>query len=262
MIKDKKTRIVAVIPAHLDSIRFPKKILYPFHNLPMVEHVRRRALLCDTISKVLVATCDMEIADQVRKHGGKVIMTSNQHLTGTTRVAEAVEQIDCTHVLILQGDEPLLLPQHLDLIASYLVAEPDIDAWNVTGPINKSQELDRDSFVKCAVTEQGRILYCFRRSPGCFSGFDQQKSYIRKILGIIAFRKSSLIKLASLKPTRIEKAEFIEQMRIIEKGYNFHSVPVDQSTPSVNEPIDTMAILETLKNDPQQAALLKKILLN
>ena len=76
MSKDKKTRIVAVIPAHLNSIRFPNKILHLFHNLPMVEHVRRRALLCDTISKVLVATCDMEIADQVRKYGGKVVMTS------------------------------------------------------------------------------------------------------------------------------------------------------------------------------------------
>ena len=261
MSKDEKTKIVAVIPAHLDSIRFPKKILYSFHNLPMVEHVRRRAMLCDTISKVLVATCDEEIADQVRKYGGKVVMTSDQHLTGTTRVAEAVEQIDCTHILILQGDEPLLLPQHLDLIVSHLVAEPGIDAWNVTGPINKSEELDKHSFVKCAVTEQSRIIYCFRRSPS-HSDTDQQKSYIRKILGINAFRKSALMKLADLKPTRIEKAEFIEQMRIIEKGYNFRSVPVDYSTPSVNEPNDTIAILETLKNDRQQAALLKKILPN
>ena len=261
MSKDKKTRIVAVIPAHLDSIRFPKKILHPFYNLPMIEHVRRRVLLCDAISKVFVATCDMEIADQVRKHGGEVVMTSDQHLTGTTRVAEAVEQIDCTHILIIQGDEPLLLPQHLDLIVSHLVAEPGIDAWNVTGPINKPQELDRHSFVKCALTEQGRILYCFRRSPS-HSDIDEQRSYIRKILGIIAFRKSTLIKLAALKPTPIEKMEFIEQMRIIENGYSFYSVPVDHSTPSVNEPNDTIAVLESLKNDHQQAGLLKKILPN
>jgi len=261
MSKDEKTKIVAVIPAHLNSIRFPKKILYSFHNLPMVEHVRRRALHCEKISKVLVATCDEEIADQILKYNGEVIITSNKHLNGTTRVAEAIEQIDCTHVLILQGDEPLLLPQHLDLITSHLIAEPDVDAWNVTGPINNSHELDLHSFVKCAITKEHRILYCFRRSPSD-SDTDQQKSYIRKILGIIAFRKSTLIKLASFKPTRIEKAEFIEQMRIIEKGYNFRSVPVDYSTPSVNEPNDTIAILETLKNDRQQAALLKKILPN
>ena len=227
----------------------------------MVEHVRRRALLCNGISKVLVATCDEEIADEVRKYGAKVVMTSDQHLTGTTRVAEAVEQIDCTHVLILQGDEPLLLPQHLDLIVSHLVAEPGIDAWNVTGPINKPQELDRHSFVKCAVTEQGRILYCFRRSPS-HNDTDQQRSYIRKILGIIAFRKSILLEIANLDPSRIEKTEFIEQMRLIELGYSFRSVPVIQSTPSVNEPNDTIAILETLKKDTQQAALLKTILHN
>jgi 3-deoxy-manno-octulosonate cytidylyltransferase (CMP-KDO synthetase) len=84
---------------------------------------------------------------------------------------------------------------------------------------------------------------------------------MRKILGIIAFRKSSLIKLAALKPSRIEKTEFIEQMRIIENAYIFRSVPVDQSTPSVNEHNDTITILKTLKEDLQQAALLKKILL-
>ena len=80
--------------------------------------------------------------------------------------------------------------------------------------------------------------------------------------GIIAFRKSTLIKLAALKPSRIEKAEFIAQMRIIENGYSFYSVPVDHSTPSVNEPNDTIAILETFKNDHQQAVFLKKILPN
>lgn len=261
MSKDEKTKIVAVIPAHLNSIRFPKKILYPFHNLPMVEHVRRRALLCDMISKVFVATCDVEIADQVRKHGGEVIMTSNKHLTGTTRVAEAIEQIDCTHVVLLQGDEPLLIPQHLDLIAKNIMKDYLTSAWNVTGPINEPQELDRHSFVKCVVTEQNRIIYCFRRNPR-HSNIDEQRSYIRKILGIIAFRKSILLEIANLEPSRIEKTEFIEQMRIIENAYIFRSVPVDHSTPSVNEPNDIIAILETLKKDTQQAALLNKILLN
>ena len=89
-----------------------------------------------------------------------------------------------------------------------------------------------------------------------------QRSYIRKILGIIAFRKSILLEIANLDPSHIEKTEFIEQMRLIELGYSFRSVPVIQSTPSVNEPNDTIAILETLKKDTQQAALLKTILHN
>ena len=259
MSKAQETRIVAVIPAHLNSIRFPNKILYPFHNLPMVEHVRRRVLLCDKIDEVFVATCDEEISNEVRKQGGKVIMTSDQHLTGTTRVAEAVENIDCSHVMIIQGDEPLLLPTHLDMIANQMIKETKIDSWNVTGPIDKDNELNKHSFVKCSVTEQHRILYCFRRSPG-YSDIKKQISYIRKILGIIAFRKTILISLAGLQPTRIEKAEFIEQTRIIENDYKFQSVPVEHSTESVNEPNDTKVILDILKNDHQQGSLLKKIL--
>ena len=261
MSKNEKTHIVAIIPAHLDSVRFPRKILYPFHNLPMIEHVRRRTLLCNTIARVVVATCDMEIADQVREYGGDVIMTSNKHLTGMTRAAEAVEQIDCSHVLIVYGDEPLLSPQHLDLITSYMVAEPDIDAWNVTGPIYNSEDLNKRSFVKCSVTKKHLILYCYRRSPG-FSDLEKQKTYIRKILGLNSFQKSTLLKLADQKPTRIEKAEFIEQMRIIENGYVFRSVPVDHSTSSVNEPDDVNIVLKILENDPNQAKLLKKILTN
>ena len=110
-------KIVAVIPAHLASVRFPRKILFDFHGLPMIEHVRRRALLSKSISDVYVATCDNEIADVIKSFGGKVIMTSNSHTNGTSRVAEAIADIECSHVMLLQGDEPLLLPRHLDEFA-------------------------------------------------------------------------------------------------------------------------------------------------
>lgn len=216
-------------------------------------------MMCEAISDVFVATCDREIEDAVTRHGGAVITTSSRHRNGTTRVAEAAAEIDCSHVLLLQGDEPLLLPQHLDLITGHMLDEPEVDAWNITGSIGEPDELDRHSFVKCAVGEDGRILYCFRRSPG-YGDVSEQKKYMRKILGIIAYRKPVLIELAERRPSRIEVAEFIEQMRIIEAGCLFRSIPVDHSTPSVNEPGDSTIILETVRSDPQQAALLEKVL--
>jgi len=79
----------------------------------MIEHVRRRALMCPSLDRVVVATCDDEIASTVRDFGGEVIMTSNTHRNGTTRVAEAAGKIGCSHVVLLQGDEPLLLPRHV-----------------------------------------------------------------------------------------------------------------------------------------------------
>ena len=252
-------KIVAVIPAHLASVRFPRKILFPFHGLPMIEHVRRRALLSNNVSDVYVATCDEEIAEAVIGFGGKVIMTSNSHKNGTTRVAEAVKDVECSHVILLQGDEPLLLPRHLDVLAQAIVAEPEGDAWNATGPIEHKEELDRHSFVKCVVSESSRILFCFRRSP-FFSACDVQQSFVRKILGIIAYRKDFLLRLTALPASPIEQAEFIEQMRIIENGYSLRSIPVSPSLPSVNEPVEAELVLNYIRHNTEQRALLERIL--
>lgn len=251
--------IVAVIPAHLASVRFPRKILFPFHGVPMIEHVRRRALLSTAISDVVVATCDVEIAEAVRGFGGRVIMTGNTHTNGTTRVAEAVAQVDCSHVLLLQGDEPLLLPRHLDEVAQAIADNPAGDAWNATGPIEQPDELDRHSFVKCAVSQAGRVLYCFRRTP-CFGAFEKQQQFVRKILGIIAYRRDFLQQLTLLPPSQIEQVEFIEQMRIIENGFHLQSVPVSPSLPSVNEPGEADTVLEYIRQNHEQQTLLKHVL--
>jgi len=252
-------KIVAVIPAHMASVRFPGKILFTFHGLPMIEHVRRRALMSKSIERVIVATCDIEIAEVVRSFGGEVIMTANTHRNGTTRVAEAIAGVECSHVMLLQGDEPLLLPRHIDTFAAAIAAEPDGDAWNATGPIEHSEELDRHSFVKCAVTPAARVMYCFRRSP-CYGSFENQQTFIRKVLGIIAFRKEFLITLTQLPPSLIEQSESIEQMRILENGYSLVSVPVSPSLPSVNEPAEAEIVLDYIRKDEEQSMLLKRVL--
>ncbi len=251
-------KIVAVIPAHMASVRFPGKILFPFQGLPMIEHVRRRALLSTAVSDVIVATCDEDIASVIRGYGGKVVMTANTHKNGTTRVAEAVKNVDCTHVILLQGDEPLLLPRHVDALADAMLSNPSGDAWNATGPIESAEELDRHSFVKCAVSQSGRIMYCFRRTPG-YSSFEQQEAFVRKILGIIAYRKDFLMKVTNLPSAPVELAEFIEQMRILENDYSLQSVPVVPSLPSVNEPHEADVVLKYIQQDPEQKVLLEKI---
>lgn len=252
-------KVIAIIPAHMASVRFPGKILFNILGLPMIEHVRRRALLSDAIDEVIVATCDQDIESAITGYGGKVIMTSNKHRNGSTRVAEAVAGLDCTHVIVLQGDEPLLLPEHIDALVDSIGRYPDADAWNATGLLEEASELDRHSFVKCAVTADNRILHCFRRSP-CYSDFEVQQNFIRKILGIFAFRKEFLLRLVQLEPSPIESAEFIEQMRILENGFVMQSVPVAPTLPSVNEPEEANIILEYLESSQQQKALLEKTL--
>lgn len=254
-------KLIAVIPAHLASVRFPNKILFDFFGLPMIEHVRRRALLSGYLSEVYVATCDKVIAETVNSYGGKVIMTSNKHRNGTSRVAEAVLPYDCSHVLLLQGDEPLLLPRHIDTMIKSIKENQNIDAWNATGEIKTEDELNSHSFVKCAVMKNNNILHCFRRTP-YFSNLDIQQRFVRKILGIVAYRKDFLLHLSKLTETLIESTEYIEQMRIIENGYELHSVAVDPSLPSVNEPHETDIILDFVKNNAEQKTILEKIIQN
>lgn len=241
------------------SVRFPGKILVPFFGLPMIEHVRRRALLSESLSEVIVATCDDEIARVVRGFDGKVIMTANTHRNGTTRVAEAVKDIDCSHVVLLQGDEPLLLPRHIDALVHAIVEQPNGDAWNATGPIEKPDELDRHSFVKCVASNSGRVMHCFRRSPATFNT-DAHTGFIRKILGLIAYRRDFLMELVMLPASPIETAEFIEQMRILENDWHLQSVRVDPSLPSVNLPHEADEVFEFLKTDPEQQRIITRIL--
>ena len=250
--------LVGIIPAHLASVRFPRKMLHKFYGIPMIEHVRRRALESTLLSRVIVATCDQEISDVVKGNGGEVILTSKKHKNGTTRVVEALLNIDCSHVLLLQGDEPLLLPRHIDIIAKKIETYPDISCWNAIGKLEKKEELDKHSFVKCVVTAKGRILFCFRRSPS-YASFTENKKYIYKVLGIIAYRKDVLLDLAKLNQSIPEKEEHIEQLRILEHGYNLYSILLNPTLPGVNEPAEVEIIESYIEENNEQNQMFNKI---
>ncbi len=252
-------KIIAVIPAHLDSIRLKRKVLIKFKGLEMIEHVRRRALISDIFDDIFVATGDVLIEDLIKSKGGKVIRTLKDHASGTSRVAEAVERIDCDHVVLLQGDEPLMLPQHLKSMIKAIKNHPTRDAWNATADLDNEFELNKKSFVKCCISEENKIIYCFRRSPS-FGKIESQLTYIKKILGVIAYKKDILLDLSSKEKSYIESIESIEQIGILINNYSLYSVPMSPSLPSVNEPGDEKQINKMLEENIEQKKLLKKVL--
>lgn len=255
-----KPRIAVIIPARLKSKRYPGKVLAKFFGLPMIEHVRRRVLLCPGVDEVVIATCDPEIVATVRSFGGKTIKTSDAHPTGTDRIAEACVKIDCTHVIDVQGDEILFVPGYLAHMIRAIKSDPEVPFWNATAPIEKADELDRHSVVKCAVTKKGRILFCFRRSP-CFGKIGVgDKSPVRRIMGLSAFRKPFLRLISKTKPTPIELSESIEQLRILESGFELRSVGLERGYPSVNVPAEAKLAVRLLKTDPLQKKLLARVL--
>tara|TARA_Y100000996_G_scaffold412541_1_gene398897 strand:- start:4522 stop:5292 length:771 start_codon:yes stop_codon:yes gene_type:complete len=249
---------IVIVPARLKSLRLPNKILMDIHGLPMIEHVRRRILISNLIDDVYIATCDIEIKEALEVYGAKVIMTSENHKNGTSRVAEAVKSIDCDKLILVQGDEPLLLPSQLDQMVKILLKDNDSKAWNATGPIENEEEFSKKSFVKCSLNDS-KILNCFRSLPSS-SDFDIQTKDIRKILGIIAFTKEFLLELSKLKSGKIESTESIEQMRILENGYSITSIPFDKNQASINEPDDLEIVLQILNKDKEQKELLTQVL--
>ena len=252
-------RIVAVIPARLASSRFPNKIIHKIHGLEMIEHVRRRVVLSDIFDDIYVASGDDEIISLINGYGGKAIKTFKNHLSGTSRVVEAIQNIEATHLVLVQGDEPLILPQHLLSTYQKINISPDVAAWNATSSLMKNIQLDRRSEVKCIVNCKGRILYCFRKTPS-FSEFIIQKQFIRKMLGLIAFKKETIFLYEENMKSVLEKSEDIEQLRLIENNINFRSIDVEPSLPSVNEYEDKAQVLKFIEDNKEQKELLEKVL--
>ena len=235
----------------MDSSRFPGKPMLDFRGLPMVEHVRRRALLARAFSDVVVATCDDVIAEAVEKYGGRIVMTANTHLAATDRVAEAMQHIDCTHVVNVQGDEILILPEDLDRMVKASERNPSASAWNGVAVIDNPEELRDRSIVKCAMSITDRILFCSRE----FSTIP-----VFKVLGVLAFERSFLNRYPQLQRTPIELAESIDQSRIIENDITLHGVRFTHGYPGINEPREVDLVEKYLQNDARQRDVLTSIL--
>ena len=252
-------RIVAIIPARLASSRLPGKPLLEVRGLPMIEHVRRRALLCRRLTEVVVATCDHAIAQVVEQYGGRTIMTSPDHPAATDRVAEAMQALDCTHVVNVQGDELLVLPSDLDAFARAMEQQPHLPAWNAVARIEDAAELSDPAVVKCAVSKSTRILFCsrdFSRVPlAPAEGF----APIRRVLGILGYRRDFLERYGRLTRTPLERAEAIDQSRILEHDVTLQGVEFTKGYPGINEPREVAMVERVLEEDPAQQAVLQEI---
>lgn len=251
-------RLAAVIPARMRSSRFPGKALLMMRGLPMIEHVRRRVLLSQAFTDVVVATCDQEIADVIHGFGGQVIMTSPTHPGATDRVAEAMQHLDCTHVVNVQGDEILILPDDVARVAQAVKAHPDVPAWNAAARIEQPGELLDPSIVKLFVSLSGRVLFCTRQCDPT-TGEPPTGQAIRKSIGIMAFRRDFLERFVRLSRTPFECAGGIDQLRILEHDLPLQTVVLQKGYPTINEPREVPVVEERFEQDGVQQAVLEQI---
>ena len=250
-------KIAAIIPARLASTRLNKKLLIKFNDLEMIEHVRRRAVLSQAFDEVYVATGDNEIERLIKHYKGNVIRTYKSHPNGTSRAAEAINNIDASHIVLIQGDEPLILPKSLRQMVNFIKDNPKYDAINAIANIEQYSDLDDCSQVKCAINKYGRILYCFRQSPSNCSR-DRQYIYIKKMLGLIGYRREILNLISSSEESVIQSLESIEQLWFMENNYNIHSIEIENCIPSVNIYSDIEKVLQYIKKHPNQQILIEE----
>lgn len=249
-------KIVSIIPARMAATRFPNKPLAPIKGLPMIEHVRRRALLSENIHDVYVATCDVEIKDVVEKNGGKAIITSDQHERCTDRIAEAAKDIECDVVVNVQGDEPLLQPRMLDEVVAPFLENHDLDVVNLLSPITEDSEFNDANAPKVVLDRHMNCLYMSREAIPSVKKASTPHFPKYKQLGIMAFRSDFLQKYTQLEPTPLEEIESIDMLRCLEHGYSIRGVVTEGTMIGVDIPSDVERVEIALEND----ALFPKII--
>jgi 3-deoxy-manno-octulosonate cytidylyltransferase (CMP-KDO synthetase) len=231
---------VAVIPARYASTRFPGKPLAALGGKPMIQHVYERVRRVRGLSQVVVATDDQRIFDAVRRFGGEVVMTG-EHRTGTDRVCAASAPLQADVVLNVQGDEPLIEPECLeDLLACF--DDPAVQMATLRRPLDEGEE-GNPNVVKVVCDLAGDALY-FSRSPLPYVRASRTQAFAH--VGVYAYRKPFLQKIASLPSTPLEKAESLEQLRVLEHGYRIRVVVTSYRSIGVDTPEDLERVREAL----------------
>lgn len=217
-------KILCVIPARYASTRLPGKPLKDIAGKPMICRVYERASQAKSIEKAVVATDDERIYEAVKSFGGEAVMTAKDHPTGTDRLAEVAETFPEVDIIInVQGDEPLIEPALIDDLASVFGEDEGLQMATVAAEMQDEAEQQNPNNVKVVMDKQGYALY-FSRS--CLP-YPRKKGIapVYKHIGIYAYKRDFLLQYAKMKPTPLEQAESLEQLRALENGYRIRVIP-------------------------------------
>ena len=229
-------RVAGVIPARYRSKRFDGKALALLGGRPMIQHVYEKARRASRLAELVVATDDERIANVIQGIGGKALMTSPDHPSGTDRVAEAAAAIEADVVVNIQGDEPFISAKAIDQAVEPFLEREDVQMTTLMRTIEDEETLRDPNVVKVVVDRDGFALY-FSRSPIPFARRSERFQAYEHI-GLYAYRKDFLLAFARLAPTELEYTEGLEQLRALEHGYRVlavattHHVGVSVDTPA------------------------------
>jgi 3-deoxy-manno-octulosonate cytidylyltransferase (CMP-KDO synthetase) len=238
-------KAVGIIPARWNSTRFPGKPLHLIVGKPLLRRVWEQSIRAKNLNSVIIATDDMRIAEAAFDWGAEVALTSPKHRSGTDRVAEVARKAkDFAYLINIQGDEPLVDPRLIDKLVEKLRSDRRVGIVTAAHPFESVTEAPSPHQVKVVVDRKDRALYFSRAAipfPRSFSGI----KYLRH-QGIYGFRRDVLLQLVKWKPTPLERAESLEQLRALENGVKIHVLVTAKGSPGVDTLQDATALEQKL----------------
>jgi 3-deoxy-manno-octulosonate cytidylyltransferase (CMP-KDO synthetase) len=243
-------KVIGIIPARYASTRFPGKPLALIGGKPLIQRVIEQCQSANSLAEVIVAADDTRIWE-VAQNFCRVEMTKPEHPSGSDRIAEVASRCDCDAVVNIQGDEPLIDPMVVNVVASALAtAEMSTAATR----IRKAEDFENPNVVKVVVNAAGNALYFSRRSipfvreAASGSVSEQLAAFpFLKHLGIYGYRRATLLRLVQLPVSKLEQAEKLEQLRALENGIGIAVVTVNYDSVGVDVPEDVTRVERLLK---------------
>ena len=235
-------QILGIIPARYASTRFPAKALVDIGGKSMIQRVFEQSSKATHLSQIIVATDDERILDHVHQFGGKAVMTSENHQSGTDRCFEALQKTggNYDYVINIQGDEPFIDPKQINLIGDCFEDE-NVQLATLIKEIHSEEELFNPNVPKVVIGSQQQALY-FSRHPIPYLRNPTHNHQYYKHIGIYGYKTATLLEITQLNPSTLELAESLEQLRWIENGYQIQTKLTDIETIAIDSPNDLLKI--------------------
>lgn len=238
-------KVAVVIPARYASTRLPAKPLLPIAGKPLVQHVWERCIRVKGVDTVIIATDDMRIAEAAFGFGAEVAMTSPKHRSGTDRVAEVAKKLQgCTHIVNVQGDEPLIDPTIVAKLATAMVKDRKIEMITAANPFAPEDDVTNPNMVKVVLDRDGNGLY-FSRHAIPYVRNDGVRPTFYRHQGLYGYSRKFLLQFVKWKPGLLEQAESLEQLRALENGAKIRVILTKRAAIGVDTPED-LAVVERL----------------
>ena len=245
-------RVIAIIPARLNSKRFPRKLMEKINGTPLILMTYQNLLSMNIFDEIIVATDSLEISNIIKKNGGEVFISKKEHFCGSDRVSEASRNFKSDIVINVQGDEPFVKLKSIKKIIDFFSDKKNknIPVVSLIYKTNNIEIIDDENCVKVVTDKNNFAMYFSRSKIPFIRNIDKSFNFFIHV-GVYGFLSQSIIEFSSLKPSKLEKIEMLECIRFIENGKKIKMIPIDYPTIGIDTPndlIEAKKYLESIKH--------------